>query len=109
MREEKSVLEELAAEYAAEEARVLSQMTDDGVQTVGTANATVSRSEEDMPTVDAAHWEDVFKWIYDNGFFELFRKQLNAAPWRELIGLGEEIPHVTAFTKEKLSLRARRS
>jgi hypothetical protein len=84
---------------------IMARMDDQGLTTSGTDRATVSISEEVLPQVDPAHWEEVWKHLFENGYTELMRKQLNSTSYRELLALGAEIPFVSPFTKRKLNVR----
>jgi hypothetical protein len=94
----------LKEEYKEIEALVMAVLYETEMTNAGNDVASVSMSEEDVPSVDAVHWEEVREWLVENDYNECFPKKLNSAPVRELWNMGVEIPHVTRFTKRKLSL-----
>jgi hypothetical protein len=83
---------------------ILDILEDQGVTKMGTSLATVSVSEQLSPTVDPLHWPEVFQYLFDNGYLELIRKQLNSGAWKELLQQGIEVPHVTPFLGRKLNM-----
>lgn len=91
--------------FRAIENDILDILQDGNLTKLGTDLATVSMSESKVPTVDPDHWEDVWQFIFDNGYMELMRKQLNSTPWAELHKMGIEVPHVTPTAQRKLNLR----
>lgn len=99
-------LKGLKARQTELEHRVLDKMDAQGLQKAGTDLANVSVSTEEMPTVDPEHWEDVWNFVFENGYLELLRRQINSTSYRELKKLGVEIPYVSDFVKVKLNLRA---
>lgn len=64
---------------------------------------TVSCSEETVPSVD--DWDDVYAYILKNNAFYLLARKLNAAPYRESLNIGEEIPGVSSVKLRKLNVR----
>jgi hypothetical protein len=100
-------LKELKAAQRENELEVMDTLDALGVEGAKTEFATVSISSEEQPTVDPEHWPDVWEYLFNNGYTELLRRQINALPWRALKDLGVEIPHVTPFTQRKLNIRAR--
>lgn len=100
-----SELKALKNERDSVQLQVLDLLDEYGVKKAGTANATVSISEEIVPNVDPEQWEEVWKWAFEHGYTSLLRRQINSTSYRELLALGEEVPHVTPFTKRKLNLR----
>lgn len=84
--------------------KVLIDLLDDaGITRACNDVINVSVSEEIVPAVQ--DWEAVFNYIKENDAFYLLQKRLTAAPYRELINLGDELPGVTPFTKRNLSAR----
>lgn len=94
----------LKEEYKLLEEEVIAELVDTEMTKAGNEVASVSLSEEDLPTVDPVQWEELREWIIENDYNELFPKKINSAPWRELVKMGVEIPFVTPYTKRKLSL-----
>jgi hypothetical protein len=100
-------LKDLKAEQNNDENIIFTALDELGVQKAGGTYGTVSISEEEVPTIDSEHWNDVWDYLFNNGYTELLRKQINATPWKELKNQGVEIPYVSTFTKRKLNLRAK--
>jgi len=109
-------LTHLEAEIKAKKAErsFLEQMAMDlldsqGLTKGGKGATTISISEEIVPHVDKDYWQEVWTYLFSHGYTDLLRKQINSAPFRELITLGEEIPHVTPVTIRKLNMRTSNS
>lgn len=98
----------LKAEYKLLEEAVLQELQDTGMTQAGNTVARASMSEEVLPTVDPVHWDEVHAWLLENGYTDCLPKKLNSSPIRELWAMGIEIPHVTGYTKHKLSLTSNR-
>lgn len=88
------------------EHRIIQKMEELGLKKSATSTTSVSISENVVPQVDPEHWPEVFETIYKRGYWELFRKQLNSGPFKELLAMGEEIPHVQPATLKKLNIRS---
>jgi hypothetical protein len=50
-------------------------------------------------------WDTVYDYIKENDAFHLLKRQINAAPWRELFELGTPVPGTESFTKRTVSLK----
>lgn len=83
---------------------IMDILDDQGVTRAGNDVASVSISETEVPAVDPEHWEDVWQFLFKNGFTELLRRQINSRSWASLRALGVEVPHITATTVRKLSV-----
>jgi len=70
--------------------------------------ASVTLVPKVVATPDPAHWADIFAWIAKTKHWELVRKQLNNAPYRELLAEKVQVPHTTSTTLVDLSIRVLR-
>lgn len=86
------------------EYQIMDLLDDYGVTKAGAAGISVAISEDTVPHVDPDHWEEVWDYLFNNGYTELLRKQLNSAPYKELIRLGIEVPHVKSATVRRLNM-----
>lgn len=50
-------------------------------------------------------WDAVHQYIVDQQACYLLEKRISAAPWRELLAMGTQIPGTEPFEKRSLSLR----
>ena len=68
---------------------------------------TLSVNETVHPQPDPEKWDDIFRWIIENGRTELLMKKLNSAPYRESLESEnlETPPEVKSYTKTTLNLR----
>ena len=76
------------------------RMEKDGLETIRTERLMLSLKEELTPTV--TDWPGVLAWIAASGKWELVRKQLNGAPFREMVEQGTPLPkglEVGSFAK----------
>lgn len=64
---------------------------------------TISVKEEEVPNVE--DWDKVYRHIQENGAFYLLSRRLLAAPYREMLDQGLDLPGVTTTTIRKLSVR----
>lgn len=97
----------LKDEYKLLEAQVISTLQDTEMTKAGNEYATASLSEQEMPTVDPMHWQEVREWLAERDYNDCLPRSLNAASVRELWSMGIEIPHVTRYAKAKLSLTSK--
>lgn len=63
----------------------------------------VSMSEETQPSV--TDWDALYEHIKDNDAFYLLQRKVNAAPFRELISMGDTLAGVKPVQVRKLSVR----
>ncbi|MGR5253615.1 hypothetical protein ACPV5S_15565 [Vibrio astriarenae] len=64
---------------------------------------TISVKEEDVPQVD--DWDAVYRYIHAEQAFYLLSRRLLAAPYRELLEQGQDVPGTSPTTVRKLSVR----
>lgn len=89
------------------EMQLLEAMDELGLKQAGSSHGMVSLADETLPTVDKDRWEEVWTFIFQNGYLELLRRQLNSTAFKELQQLGVEIPGVTPFVRRNVNLRSR--
>lgn len=94
----------LKDEFKRLEDEVIQELVDTGMTRAGNAVATVSLSEEDLPSVDPEQWDELQEYLMENGYTECIPRRLNSAPVRALWQMGIELPGVSRYTKRKLSL-----
>lgn len=87
------------------EQKIMDKMADQGLLKAGGDKASVSIKEEMVPSVDPEHWEDVWQYLFNNGYTSLLYRRLLGSGWKELVQNGEEIPHVSAQIIKKLNFR----
>lgn len=111
MRDELRLLESqrkaLESACRQKEAEIIEILEEQGLQKMATDFATVSISTATHPRVNPEHWPDVWEFIWENGLFELLRKQLNSGAFRELQSLGMELPYVEPEEVKRLNVRGR--
>lgn len=99
-------LKGLKGMFAALQTDVLDDMDAQGLTKISNEYATAFVKEEELPSVDSEHWPDVWRFLFEHGYLEVLRKQLNSTAWRELVKLGIDVPYVSTTTKRSLNLRA---
>ena len=100
----KKEIDPLDARKKELEHEIMSLLDEQGTKSAGVNGvATVSISETIVPTVE--DWTSFHAYIRENNAFFLLNRATNAASYREALGLGNEIPGVTPFTKRSLSVR----
>lgn len=97
-------LKRLKASKTAVEHDIMDLLDDQGVTRAGNDVATVSITESEVPNVDSAHWEDVWTFLFENGYTEVLRRQINSKAWDNLRKIGVDIPHVSVAQVRKLSM-----
>lgn len=97
-------IKRLKERRTAVEHDIMDLLDDQGVTRAGNDMATVSISETEVPNVDSSHWDDVWNFLFENGYTEVLRRQINSKAWANLRAIGVEIPHVTVATLRKLSV-----
>lgn len=109
LREEKRACSRKEAEIKVRLDAVLAEIADaledQGLKKAGSGERTISVSYEDVPNVEPEYWPDVITWAVDNQFQQLLIRRLNGGAYRELKEMGMEIPHVTPYSRRKISLR----
>ena len=96
----------LKEEYKALEMQVIEHLSDAEMTKAGNDLVTASMSEEELPTIDPMYWDEVREFLIENGYEDCLPRRLNSAPVKELWSMGIEIPHVTKYSRKKLSLTA---
>ena len=69
---------------------ILARIENEDLEDVRTKRITLSRNEQLLPHV--TNWDAVTQWMANGNRWEFMRKQLNTAPFREMIDRGEPLP-----------------
>ncbi|MBH0050685.1 hypothetical protein [Pseudoalteromonas sp. SWYJZ19] len=63
----------------------------------------ISMAEESQPSVH--DWDALYEYIKENDAFYFLQRKLNAAPFRELLSMGDDLVGVSEVKIRKLSVR----
>ena len=78
-------------------------LDEQGTTRVSDGVSTLSLTYTDVPTV--TDWDAVYDYIREHDAFYLLERRMSAAPFRELLGQGQQVPGTEVFSKPKISLR----
>lgn len=85
---------------------IISKMQQEGITSVKASIGTATIKTEQYPQVE--DWDKVLSFVIEQRAFELLKKAINSAVWREtFLQLGEVLPGVQAFEKQTLLFRRR--
>jgi len=103
-RELNKELQEINELFAQLEGEVLAEMDEQGIQLTRGSRASVSVSEQVVPTVE--DWDAFYEYVERNQALYLLERRVAAAAWREeMTATGEPIPGTAPFTRRSLNLR----
>jgi predicted transcriptional regulator len=87
------------------EARIVTNLENQGIEQVANDKATVSIKKEIVPTVE--NWDAFQAYIAETGMFELMQKRASATAYRELQQMGQEVPGVRATELTRVNFRSK--
>jgi hypothetical protein len=100
--EQESALKKIKNEL---EAKIVSNLEDQGIDQVANNKATVSIKKEIVPTVE--DWDALQTYIAETGMFELMQKRASATAYRELQQMGQDVPGVRATELTRVNFRSK--
>lgn len=107
LRSEKSELNDkikvINIEMEALEASLFDRLDNEETIKACGKNAGVTITTLVVPNV--TDWNAVHQYIIEHDACYLLEKRISAAPWRELLAMGDKIPGTEPFEKRSLSLR----
>lgn len=77
----------------------------DNEETIKAAGKLAGVTITTLVVPNVVDWTAVHQYIVDNDACYLLEKRVSAAPWRELLAMGTQIPGTEPFEKRSLSLR----
>lgn len=87
------------------EYKLLNKMKEQGIRTTGNDFANVTYVSKELPNVE--DWDAFYDYIYQNNAGYLLQRRPSAKALEELVRLEGDVPGITFFTKESVSIRAR--
>jgi hypothetical protein len=77
----------------------------DNEETIKAAGKLAGVTITTLVVPNVTDWDAVHQYSVDNDACYLLEKRVSAAPWRELMSMGTQIPGTEPFEKRSLSLR----
>lgn len=77
----------------------------DEEETIKACGKTAGVTITTLVVPNVTDWDAVHQYVVEHQACYLLEKRLSAAPWRELLAMGDQIPGTEPFEKRSLSLR----